>query len=377
MSNYTKSTNFATKDNLPTNDPAKIIKGTEIDNEFNAIASAVASKADLSSPSFTGTPTAPTAAPGTNSTQVATTAFVAASVGTVSNIAGGGQNRVVYQSAADTTAFAPAPTVAGTYLGWTGSAFAWSTVSASTSAALTINNSGSGASSGATFNGSLPVTISYNTVGAPSTSGAGATGTWGINITGSSGSTSFATTAGSANTASTAAGLTGTPTISVNAVNASGIVTGTPGFKFGAGQWFAGWDSSTNLNFDYPQNSTKVQFQSTGTVVNSTGTYGTISDRRIKENIVSAPSYLNKLCQLQVVNYNLIGNSSKFLGFVAQDMEPVLPGLVETAPNKQYGIDDFKSVKTSVLIPMLVQAVQELKAELDAAKAKITALENA
>lgn len=362
MSNYTKSTNFATKDGLPTNDPAKIIKGTEIDNEFNAIASAVASKADLSSPAFTGTPTAPTAAPGTNSTQVATTAFVAASVGTVNNIAGGGQNRVVYQSAADTTAFAPAPTVAGTYLGWTGSAFAWSTVSASTSAALTINNSGAGASSGATFNGSLPVTISYNTVGAPSTSGAGATGTWGINITGSSGSTSFATTAG------TAAGLTGNPSISVTTVNASGIVTGTPGFKFGAGSWFAGWDSSTNLNFDYPQNSTKVQFQSSGTVVNVTGTYGSISDRRIKQNITTAPSYLNKLCQLNVVNYNLIGNDQKYLGFIAQDVETVMPGLVQTAPSKEHGIEDFKSLKTSVLIPMLVQAIQELKAEIDALK---------
>jgi hypothetical protein len=49
---------------------------------------------------------------------------------------------------------------------------------------LTINNSGTGAASGATFNGGSPVTISYNTVGSPSTSGTNATGTWGISITG-------------------------------------------------------------------------------------------------------------------------------------------------------------------------------------------------
>lgn len=76
MSNYTKATNFATKDTLPTGDSGKIVKGTEIDNEFNAIASAISSKADTASPTFTGTPAAPTAASGTNTTQLATTAFV-------------------------------------------------------------------------------------------------------------------------------------------------------------------------------------------------------------------------------------------------------------------------------------------------------------
>lgn len=78
MSNYTKATNFAIKDGLVTTDPAKIIKGTEIDNEYNAISSAISSKADVNSPSLTGTPTAPTATYGTNTTQVASTAFVAA-----------------------------------------------------------------------------------------------------------------------------------------------------------------------------------------------------------------------------------------------------------------------------------------------------------
>lgn len=48
MSNYTKSTNFATKDTLPTGNAGKIIKGTEIDTEFNNIATAVATKLDSS-----------------------------------------------------------------------------------------------------------------------------------------------------------------------------------------------------------------------------------------------------------------------------------------------------------------------------------------
>lgn len=80
MSNYVKSTNFASKDALATGNPLKIVKGTEIDTEFNNIATAVATKADLNSPTFIGTPAAPTASPGTYTTQLATTAFVQAAL---------------------------------------------------------------------------------------------------------------------------------------------------------------------------------------------------------------------------------------------------------------------------------------------------------
>ena len=78
MANYTKATNFTAKDSLPTGDSARIVKGTEIDTEFTAISSAIASKADSNSPTFTGTPAAPTAVAGTNTTQLATTAFATA-----------------------------------------------------------------------------------------------------------------------------------------------------------------------------------------------------------------------------------------------------------------------------------------------------------
>jgi hypothetical protein len=59
MSNYTKSTNFTAKDSLPSGDSGKIIRGSEFDTEFDAIATAVTSKADLASPTFTGTVTIP------------------------------------------------------------------------------------------------------------------------------------------------------------------------------------------------------------------------------------------------------------------------------------------------------------------------------
>lgn len=87
MSNYIKATNFFAKDALLTGNPDKIIKGAEIDAEYNAIATSIATKANLNSPNFTGTPTVPTAPSNTNTTQVASTAFVqniASTLGTMS-----------------------------------------------------------------------------------------------------------------------------------------------------------------------------------------------------------------------------------------------------------------------------------------------------
>jgi len=52
MSNYTKSTNFASKDSLPTGNASKIVKGTEINTEFDNIATAIATKADSTSPTL-------------------------------------------------------------------------------------------------------------------------------------------------------------------------------------------------------------------------------------------------------------------------------------------------------------------------------------
>jgi hypothetical protein len=70
----------------------------------------------------------------------------------------------------------------------------------STSNSVTFNSGGSGGGSGSTFNGASALTVSYNTIGAPSTGGTGATGTWGISVSG------------------TSAGLTGSPSITVTGV---------------------------------------------------------------------------------------------------------------------------------------------------------------
>jgi len=57
MTNYTKLTAFDTKDALSTGDPLKRVKGTELDDEFDAISTAIATKADTASPTLSGTTT--------------------------------------------------------------------------------------------------------------------------------------------------------------------------------------------------------------------------------------------------------------------------------------------------------------------------------
>ena len=57
MTNYVKSTNFTVKDSLPTGDTNKVIRGAEFDTEFNDIATAITTKSNIASPTFTGTVT--------------------------------------------------------------------------------------------------------------------------------------------------------------------------------------------------------------------------------------------------------------------------------------------------------------------------------
>ena len=82
MSNYSKTTDFAAKDALSTGNANKIVKGTEINDEFSAIQTAVNTKADINSPTLTGTPAAPTPSASTNNTQIPTTAYVTSAITT-------------------------------------------------------------------------------------------------------------------------------------------------------------------------------------------------------------------------------------------------------------------------------------------------------
>lgn len=162
----------------------------------------------------------------------------------------------------------------------------------------------------------------------------------------------------------------------------------------------------------------KVIIYGNGDIQNVNNSYGAISDIKLKENISIARSYLEDLCQVNVVKYSLIVDASEtatHLGVIAQELEEIFPGMVEVtkdtaerpsgkfeqkeiAPAVMDGeltiappvYDDdetkpimeryetgevTKGVKYSVFVPMLITAVKDLNAKYTALEARLAALE--
>jgi hypothetical protein len=119
----------------------------------------------------------------------------------------------------------------------------------------------------------------------------------------------------------------------------------------------------------------------TGNVQNTNNSYGAISDVKLKENIVDATPKLANLMQVKIRNYNLIGETTKQIGVVAQELETVFPTMVDETPDRDAENNDLgtttKSVKYSVFVPMLIKAIQEQQAIIETLTQRITALEGA
>jgi hypothetical protein len=117
------------------------------------------------------------------------------------------------------------------------------------------------------------------------------------------------------------------------------------------------------------------------------GTYGTLSDQRLKKNIETArDGYLDDVNKLRVVKYHWNSQEdgeAKELGVIAQELEQVFPGLIQES--KAEGADtSYKQIKTSVLPLILLKAIQEqqtiindIKAELDNLKTELATLKGA
>ena len=147
-------------------------------------------------------------------------------------------------------------------------------------------------------------------------------------------------------------------------------VVGWSSLAGGTGSIMRGWWSTNGPNLGTPV----LQFQiaSTGNVTNTNNSYGSLSDARIKENITDATSKLDGIKQLRGVNFNLKTDPKtlKQIGLIAQEVEQVFPAMVESDLDAP---DNMKSVKYSVLVPMLVKAMQEQQAIIESLKARLDA----
>ena len=102
-----------------------------------------------------------------------------------------------------------------------------------------------------------------------------------------------------------------------------------------------------------------------GSFYNLNNSRGSLSDSRLKENIVDASPKLEDLLKVRIVDYNLKNNSSKkYIGVLAQELEELFPALVETESLSARDIENgkttkYKSVKYSCFNVMLIKALQE------------------
>jgi len=127
-------------------------------------------------------------------------------------------------------------------------------------------------------------------------------------------------------------------------------------------------------------------------------TWATSSDERVKENIVAHPEALPIVNQLQPRQFNFKSDyradNPTETGFIAQEFEAVIPSAVTTLEREEWeieaattdeegneltpavmdGLDEFKVLNTSCLLPLLVKAVQEQSAIIDELKQQVNSL---
>jgi hypothetical protein len=100
-------------------------------------------------------------------------------------------------------------------------------------------------------------------------------------------------------------------------------------------------------------------------IQSSTGAYVVSSDKTLKKNILPITYGLNSILNLKPCTYLMNDqeeSSVNNLGFIAQDVKDVIPELVNEMQGGKLGL------QMSAIIPVLVKAIQELKAEIDQLK---------
>lgn len=330
MSNYTKTTNFTAKDSLTSGDSNKIVRGSEFDTEFNAISAAIATKADLASPAFTGSPTAPTQTTADETTKVATTAYVANKIAAISS---------GVTSVAAGTGISISGTGSGPYTG--------NVTITATGPTLSATQTWTGAN---TFNDFTAGTHKFNSTSNIAISGSE------VRVTVSG--TEISRTLQSGNAYKIGLGGTSTRGISYDSsANAVGV----------------GYESTNYVQF---VGSSYAEFNLSDVRKQGGGSFNSSSDARLKTDVADYSKGLTALKSLRPVSYKFIdkktGNTidKTFIGIIAQEVEQTpFANIVGT------DADGYKTVDPSELVFALVNAVKELSTEVNILKTKVANLE--
>ena len=105
----------------------------------------------------------------------------------------------------------------------------------------------------------------------------------------------------------------------------------------------------------------------------STTSFNTSSDYRKKENVVEMTDSLDKISQLKPCEFNFIGEDTTMGGFLAHEVAEIVPNVVtgEKDAVDEEGNPIYQSIDHSKLVPLLVGAIQELRAEIEQLKTQL------
>lgn len=285
---------------------------------------------------FSGVLTAPTAAADTNTTQVATTAYVIGQASSTApvNIGSATIGTSTRFARADHTHALPAVGTAGTY------------------AKVTTDSAGRVTSG---------TSLSASDIPALDTSKL-TTGTLGI----ARGGTGVTSSTGSNNNVLSDLPILSGPVIKTTA--------GTTEIWGGFNMFTANGATSTgsmSAGGTFTSNVLRASGLGTGTVYSNAGTLTNTnpSDANLKTDITGINYGLDAIKQIRPVTYywkdkEVYGNDLQ-IGIIAQELEQVVPEVVQKSPEGQYGVDYVK------LIPVLVKAVQELNDKVKDLESKL------
>jgi Chaperone of endosialidase len=133
--------------------------------------------------------------------------------------------------------------------------------------------------------------------------------------------------------------------------------------------FFQGEDSTNN----------KIAIYSSGTISNRTGTYNTISDIKIKQDVKDATSQWNDIKAIRFKKYRLIDDvkanpdAPYLMGVVAQELQQTSPNLIDECIGKDGEVT--LGVKQSIIFMKAAKALQEAMERIESLEAKVTSLE--
>jgi len=146
------------------------------------------------------------------------------------------------------------------------------------------------------------------------------------------------------------------------------------------GQFASGTTSNVTFIYFYTKSGTGIAHIGSISHTGSTMSYGSASDYRLKENVVSLDSALSRVNQLQPKRFNFIadGDDTTVDGFIAHEVKEIVP---EAITGEKDAVDDegnpeYQTIDQSKLVPLLTKAIQEQQTIIDDLKTRIETLEN-